>query len=36
VLGCIDGVALLERHALRACLVDAQLVRHTTPDWIDV
>jgi thiamine biosynthesis lipoprotein len=36
VLGCIDGVALLERHELRACLVDAQLVRHTTPDWIDV
>ena len=36
VLGCTDGVALLKRHELRACLVDAQLVRHTTPDWIDV
>lgn len=36
VLGCTDGVALLERHVLRACLVDAQLVRHTTSDWIDV
>ena len=36
VLGCTDGVALLARHELRACLVDAQLVCHTTPDWIDV
>ena len=36
VLGCTDGVALLKRHELRACLVDAQLVRNTTPDWIDV
>ncbi len=35
VLGCDEGVALLEYHELRACLVDAQLVRHTTPDWID-
>ncbi len=36
VLGCAEGLALLEHHELRACLVDAQLVRHTTPDWIDV
>lgn len=36
VLGCAEGLALLEHHDLRACLVDAQLVRHTTPDWIDV
>jgi thiamine biosynthesis lipoprotein len=36
VLGCAEGIALLEHHDLRACLVDAQLVRHTTPDWIDV
>jgi thiamine biosynthesis lipoprotein len=36
VLGCAEGIALLEHHGLRACLVDAQLVRHTTPDWIDV
>jgi thiamine biosynthesis lipoprotein len=36
VLGCTEGLALLERHELRACLMDAQLVRHTTPDWIDV
>lgn len=36
VLGCTEGLALLEHHGLRACLVDAQLVRHTTPDWIDV
>jgi thiamine biosynthesis lipoprotein ApbE len=36
VLGCGEGLALLEHHELRACLVDAQLVRHTTPDWIDV
>lgn len=36
VLGCAKGLALLEHHELRACLVDAQLVRHTTPDWIDV
>jgi thiamine biosynthesis lipoprotein len=36
VLGCGEGLALLEHHELRACLVDAKLVRHTTPDWIDV
>ncbi len=36
VLGCTEGLALLERHELRACLVNAQLVRHTTPGWIDV
>lgn len=36
VLGCAEGLALLKHHELRACLVDAQLVRHTTPDWIDV
>jgi thiamine biosynthesis lipoprotein len=36
VLGCAEGLALLEHHQLRACLVDAQLVRHTTRDWIDV
>ena len=36
VLGCAEGLALLEHHELRACLMDAQLVRHTTPDWIDV
>ncbi len=36
VLGCDEGVALLEHHGLRACVVDAQLVRHTTQDWIDV
>lgn len=36
VLGCAEGLALLELHDLRACLVDAQLVRHTTPGWIDV
>lgn len=36
VLGCDEGVALLEHHGLRGCVVDAQLVRHTTRDWIDV
>lgn len=36
VLGCAEGLALLEHHGLRACLVDAQIARHTTPDWIDV
>lgn len=36
VLGCAEGLALLEHHELHACLVDAQIVRHTTPDWIDV
>ena len=36
VLGCDEGLALLAHHELRACLVDALLVRHTTPDWIDV
>ncbi len=36
VLGCDEGVALLERHGLRGCVVDAKLVCHTTRDWIDV
>ena len=36
VLGCEQGVALLEHHELRACLVDAQLVCHATKDWINV
>jgi thiamine biosynthesis lipoprotein len=36
VLGCRAGLTLLEHHGLRGCLVDAQLARHTTPDWIDV
>jgi len=36
VLGCDEGVALLEHHGVRACVVNAQLVRHTTQDWIDV
>lgn len=35
VLGCEQGVALLEHHELRACLVNAQLVCHTTKDWIN-
>lgn len=36
VMGSAGGLALLARHALPACVVDAQLVRHTTPEWIDV
>lgn len=36
VLGCHAGLALLERHGLRGCLVNAQLVCHTTKDWINV
>lgn len=36
ILGCAPGISLLERHALRGCIVDAELVRHTTKDWVDV
>ncbi len=34
VLGCKPGIALLESHALRGCIVDAEMVCHTTKDWI--
>jgi thiamine biosynthesis lipoprotein len=36
VLGSSAGVALLERHALRGCLVDAEMTCHFTKDWPDV
>lgn len=36
VLGCTAGLALLARHDLRGCLVDAQLTCHHTLDWCDV
>lgn len=36
VLGSSAGVALLERHALRGCLVDTEMHCHFTKDWPDV
>jgi len=35
VLGCDEDVALREHHKMRACVVDAQLIRRTTQDRDD-